>query len=272
MARERWRTRPVQTLDHLASRASPVARQPSGSSAAFRLPPRWHSRSFSRGRRRRRLGKSVCRLILKSAQLSPRTFCTFAREFSPLGRQRATDGQRSDPGLGSVRLIMRSPARCSGPSPADGPPEGGAVGKGGQEPGVTRPRRMTDTSRRTPIGWPLCVLGARRPLVTSGPPAPRPRCRSTFRPASVRETRSAEGRGCVPRRRTRPDDGRWRCYRASVERAIDVSGTPPRFHMEFENLNSVSRQPRPDEPSTWAFTFSTPASATTGAVSEGVAL
>ncbi len=91
-----------------------------------------------------------------------------------------TDGQRSDPGLGSIRLIMRSLGPVLRAVACRQTPEGDAIGKGGQEPGVTRPRRVTDTFRRTPIGWPLRVLGARWPLVTSGPPARRPRAEVHF--------------------------------------------------------------------------------------------
>ncbi len=78
-----------------------------------------------------------------------------------------------------------------------------------------RPRRVTGTSCRTPIGWPPRVLGARRPHVTSGLPALRHRCRSTSRPASVLETPNAEARGCVRGRRTPPAGGWSRRSRAT---------------------------------------------------------
>src|ERR1700719_1190440 len=54
--------------------------------------------------------------------------------------------------------------------------------------GVTRPRRLTGRSRTTPIGWLQRVSYARRPRVPTALPAPRPRCRSPSRQASVRET------------------------------------------------------------------------------------
>ena len=82
------------------------------------------------------------------------------------------------------------------------------VGSGGQHPMVTRPR-LTGMSRTTPIGLLQRVSGARRLRVTSGLPAPRPLCRSTFRQASVRETPNAEARGCVRRRRTSRVDAPW---------------------------------------------------------------
>jgi len=76
----------------------------------------------------------------------------------------------------------------------------------------------------TPIGWPPRVLGARRPPVTSGPAAPRRRCRSTSRPAFVLETPSEEARGCVRRRRTSRVGGWSRRCRAGDGRATDASG------------------------------------------------
>ena len=144
------------------------------------------------------------------AELSPRTFCTFPREFSSFRRQGLLTGSDPDPGHGSARLLVRRavPGSPGVASRRTGPR--GPVGRnGGQHSVVTRPRRLTGTSRTTPIGWLQRVPGARRPRVTSGLPAPRPLCRSTSRQASVRETPNAEARGCVRRRRTRPVDGRW---------------------------------------------------------------
>jgi hypothetical protein len=80
---------------------------------------------------------------------------------------------------------------------------------GGQHSMVTRPRRLTGISRTTPIGWLRRVSGVRRPRVTSGRLEPRPLCRSTSRPASVREMPNGEAPGCVPGRRTQPIAGPW---------------------------------------------------------------
>jgi hypothetical protein len=108
----------------------------------------------------------------------------------------------------------------------------------GQRSVVMRPRRLTGTSRRSPIDWPQRASGVRRPHVPSTLLEPRALCRSTSRQASVRETPNGEGRRCVRGRRIRRVDGLPEAIRSS----------------------------------TWAFTFSTPASAsTTGVVSEGVA-
>ena len=61
------------------------------------------------------------------------------------------------------------------------------------------------------------------------------------------------------------------------EEPLVFEGAPPRSIMEFENFSSVRAKARRRTPvvirsSTWAFTFSTPASAnTTGVVSDDVA-
>jgi integrase/recombinase XerD len=58
-------------------------------------------------------------------------------------------------------------------------------------------------------GSPPRAPGVRRPRVTSGLLAPRPRCRSTSRQASVRDTPNVAARGRVLRPRTQPVDGPW---------------------------------------------------------------
>ena len=144
------------------------------------------------------------------AELSPRTFWIVPREFSSFeaarGRQRAAD---SDPGHGSARPLER---RAVPGSPGSRLQMHGPVGPrgqtGGQHSVVRRLRRLTGTSRRSPIGWPQRVPGAQRPHVTSGLAVLRLRCQSTSRPASVPETPNAEARGCVRRRRTPRVDGR----------------------------------------------------------------
>jgi hypothetical protein len=85
----------------------------------------------------------------------------------------------------------------------------GLVGPGGRLPMIMRPRRLTGTSRKPPIGWPQRGRIVRRPRVPSGLLEPRPLCRSTSRQASVRETPSVEAPGCVPGRRTRLIAGSW---------------------------------------------------------------
>src|SRR5919108_3469367 len=102
-------------------------------------------------------------------------------------------------------------------------------------------------SRRTPIGWPLCVLGARLPPGTSGPPALYPRCRSTFRPASALETPNVEARGCARGRRTSPAGGWSRRYRATGGRATDVSENA-RFDHQVRELQFRERQHTAERP------------------------
>ena len=94
-----WRLRPIQTLDHPASRASPGARQRSGSSAACVSRAPWQWRSFCRGRRHRYSGQPVCRLILGSACLK-----------SPLSRSLPTVDTSCSP----ARVKMASGACGSG--------------------------------------------------------------------------------------------------------------------------------------------------------------
>ena len=94
---------------------------------------------------------------------------------------------------------------------------------GGQHSTVTRPRRLTGTSRTMPIGWHQREHGAPRLRVTAGRPVPPLRCRSTSRQASVRERPNGAARDCARRRRTRPVDAPWRRCRAGAGRATDVS-------------------------------------------------
>jgi hypothetical protein len=91
------------------------------------------------------------------------------------GKGRALNSA-SDPGHGSAALLVGPRAvRFSPRSPRAHERARPVVGTVGG-PEVMRPRCVTGTSRRTRIGWPPRVLGARRPRMTSGPPAPRPRC------------------------------------------------------------------------------------------------
>ena len=119
------------------------------------------------------------------------------------GGKERLPGSDPDLGHGSARLTRATCGpRFSRLRLQTHGPAGPRGRKGGQHSLVTRPRRLTGTSRRTPIGWPQRVPGVRRPHVTSGLLAPRPLCRSTSRQASVRETPNAEARDCVRRRRT----------------------------------------------------------------------
>jgi hypothetical protein len=122
------------------------------------------------------------------AELFPRTFCTFPREFSSLRRPRAAIGQRQCPGqvLRVSSCDVRSPV-SPGSSP-DARARGSRWSEGGQLSVIRRPRRLIDTFRRPPIGWPPRGPGGRRPRVPSGLLAPRPLCRNTSRQASGRET------------------------------------------------------------------------------------
>jgi hypothetical protein len=96
---------------------------------------------------------------------------------------------------------------------------------------------------------------------------------------SVLETPNVAARGCVRGRRTPPGGGWSQRSRASGGRASDVSGKERHQAsiMEFENFSSVKASRRRRTPvsinsSTWAFTFSTPASANrTGALAECIA-
>ena len=137
------------------------------------------------------------------------TFRTFPREFSPLTTGGGSDRRRSylhgHSGLSrassrhsrrhgaaggqrlryltrfcpSTRTITRSGAPDSRLQTHI--PAGRRSWTGGQHAVVMRPRRVTGTSRTTPIGWPQRVTGVPRPRVTSGPRAPRRPCRSTSR-------------------------------------------------------------------------------------------
>lgn len=49
----------------------------------------------------------------RKAELSPRTFCTFPREFPSIRRQGSAVGHNSDPRQGSVHLLVRRASRFS---------------------------------------------------------------------------------------------------------------------------------------------------------------
>src|SRR5262249_7290899 len=68
------------------------------------------------------------------------------------------------------------------------------------------------------IDWRLRVLGARRPCVTSGRPAPRLRCQSTFRPASAREKPDASVCPLNPGNSTQADRTHRRTGLTTAER------------------------------------------------------
>jgi hypothetical protein len=145
-----------------------------------------------------------------TAELSARTFCTFAREYPSFRRQGLPTGSDLIPdSVPPIPLVRRAvPGSPDFASRRSGQwrPSGR---NGGQPSMVTRPRRLAGIPRTTPFGWLQRVSGARRPRVTSGLPGPRPLFQSTSRQASVRETPNAEARDCVRRRRTLPVDGRW---------------------------------------------------------------
>jgi hypothetical protein len=113
-----------------------------------------------------------------TAELSPRTFCTFAREF-PSFRQGAANanGQRPDPGQGSAHLARATcgPRFSDFASRRSGPwrPRGR---NRGQHSMVTRPRRLTGISRTTPFGWLQRVSGAAaRDIRSAGTASPVPK-------------------------------------------------------------------------------------------------
>ena len=75
-----------------------------------RLPTRPHGRGGDRADLRRRAPcPAVVRFLdpCEPAELSPRTFCTLPREFSPF-TQGAAHGQPLDPGHGSAGLLVQS--------------------------------------------------------------------------------------------------------------------------------------------------------------------
>ena len=154
------------------------------------------------------LSRSATCFQEKTAELSPPTFCTFAREFSAFTAG-GCSWAASDPGDRFGRALERphGPVLPAVASKTHGP-AGPAVAEDGQQSVVTRLCRVTDTSRRPPICWPQRGSVVRRPRLTSGPRGPYLPCRSTSRPASARETPNAEARGCVRRRRTPRVDGR----------------------------------------------------------------
>ena len=147
--------------------------------------------------------------VCVAAELPPRTFCTFPREFSSLRRPGPLSGSERNPrqALHIYSCDVRS--RFHPASPRDGRASGSRRSEGGQVSVIRRPRRLRGTSRRPPIGWSQRGPVVPRPRVKTGRRALRHRCRNTSRPASVRETPNGEARGCAPGRRTRPIDGPW---------------------------------------------------------------
>ena len=144
------------------------------------------------------------------AELSPPTFCTFAREFSAFtARGCSWAWAASDPGDRFGRALERphGPVLPAVASKTHGP-AWPAVAGDGQQSVFMRLCRVMDTSRRPPTCWPERGPVVRRPRLTSGPRGPYLPCRSTSRPASARETPNPEARGCVSRRRTPRVDGR----------------------------------------------------------------
>ena len=124
---------------------------------------------------------------------------------------------------------MRSPV-SPGSSP-DARARGSRWSEDGQLSVIRRPRRLIDTFRRPPIGWPPRGLGGRRPRGPSGRLAPRPLCRSTSRQASVRETlglnRKCPGGDCADRgsardRRGTFDWGVWTMPLAFAAGAVNL--------------------------------------------------
>ena len=111
--------------------------------------------------------------------LDGRRVIGFGERLGPLLSQTARSGSLGD---SSKRKSSQSPRRS-------------AAGSCG---------RVDSRARLAERGLPPPVLGARPSPVTSGPPVPRHRCRSTSRRASVLETPNAEARGCVRRHRTPP--------------------------------------------------------------------
>ena len=137
-------------------------------------------------------------MVIQPSELFRRTFWSFAREFSSFWRQGALSTSDADPGHGSARLLVRprgpllqgSRLQTHGPTGPCGP-------EGDQLLVIMRPRRLTGTSRRPPIGWPQRGSGVRRPRVTSTLLKPRSLCRSTSRQASVRETPNVAARSAL---------------------------------------------------------------------------
>ena len=89
---------------------------------------------------------------MKTAQLPARTFCTFGREFSRLWqetvhRQALTTGHRFGRALQRRHGLVLPAVACKTQGPA-----GGAVSEGGQSAVIRRLCRVTDMSRRPPIG------------------------------------------------------------------------------------------------------------------------
>jgi hypothetical protein len=145
-------------------------------------------------------------VVTETTKLSPRTFWisrASSRHSGGKGRLRESG---ADPGHSSARLLgrPRDPLVPGSRLQTHGP-----AGPGDQLSVIMRPRRLMGTSRRPPIGWLQRGPGVPRPRVPSGLLEPRPLCRSTSRPASVRETPNVAAPGCVRGHRTRPIAGPW---------------------------------------------------------------
>jgi hypothetical protein len=74
---------------------------------------------------------------------------------------------------------------------------GGSVGQSVNTPWLRGHERLTGISRTKPIGWLQHASGARPQRLIAGLRGPHPRCPSTSRQPSVRETPNAEARRCV---------------------------------------------------------------------------
>ena len=147
----------------------------------------------------------------------------FARVLTIQGGKRGSIDSESDPAETVLPRVPVGPRRCGRRAPDcrhSARACAWSIVATAVRGRAMRPRSSMGTSRRMPIGWSPRVLGVRRPRGTPGPPAPRPQCRSTSRPASVLETRNAAARGCVDGRRTSPNGGWSQCYRVSGGRAI----------------------------------------------------
>ena len=99
----------------------------------------------------------------KEAESSPRTFWSFAREFSSFRRQWAACESDADPDTVLPVYSGDRAIRLSRQSPPDARARGFRWSEGGQLLVIMRPRRLMGTSRRPPIGWPQREPGVRRP-------------------------------------------------------------------------------------------------------------
>ena len=109
------------------------------------------------------------------AEISPRTFWNFAREFSSFSKERLRESD-ADPrhvlpvysGDGAIRSSRAVASTSKGPW--------SRWSEGGRLSVIIRPRRLMGAFRRQPIGWPERGPGVRRPRVTSGLLEPRFLC------------------------------------------------------------------------------------------------